>query len=56
MVDYRIALGGLPMRWLTEISVWQRNERFEATGRTLDDGEPFCFDCAKGRLVGRSSA
>jgi ligand-binding SRPBCC domain-containing protein len=27
-IEYRIALGGLPMRWLTEIAEWQPNERF----------------------------
>jgi ligand-binding SRPBCC domain-containing protein len=27
-IEYRIALGGVPMRWLTEISVWEPNERF----------------------------
>lgn len=27
-IEYRIALGGLPMKWLTEISVWEPNERF----------------------------
>lgn len=27
-IEYRIALGGLPMKWLTEISVWEPNDRF----------------------------
>jgi len=28
LIEYRIALFGLPMKWLTEISVWEPNERF----------------------------
>ncbi len=27
-IEYRIALGGFPLRWLTEIIEWQPNERF----------------------------
>lgn len=27
-IEYRIAFGGVPMRWLTEITEWQPNERF----------------------------
>ena len=27
-IEYRIALGGVPMVWLTEITEWQPNERF----------------------------
>jgi ligand-binding SRPBCC domain-containing protein len=27
-IEYEIALGGVPMRWLTEIELWQPNERF----------------------------
>lgn len=27
-IEYRIALGAVPMRWLTEISVWEPNDRF----------------------------
>lgn len=27
-IEYRIALGGVPMSWLTEISAWQPPERF----------------------------
>lgn len=27
-IEYRIALGGVPMKWLTEITEWQPNERF----------------------------
>jgi ligand-binding SRPBCC domain-containing protein len=28
LIEYRISLGGLPMRWLTEIAEWSPNERF----------------------------
>ncbi len=28
LIEYRIGLGGLPLRWLTEITEWQANERF----------------------------
>jgi hypothetical protein len=27
-IEYRIAFGGLPMRWLAEITCWEPNERF----------------------------
>jgi ligand-binding SRPBCC domain-containing protein len=27
-IEYRIGLGGLPMRWLTEIRVWEPETRF----------------------------
>jgi ligand-binding SRPBCC domain-containing protein len=28
LIEYRIALGGVPMRWLTEITSWQPNDSF----------------------------
>ncbi len=28
LIEYRIGLGGLPMRWLTEITEWRPSERF----------------------------
>ncbi len=28
LIEYRISLGGLPLRWLTEITEWSPNERF----------------------------
>lgn len=28
LIDYRISLSGVPMRWRTEITEWQPNERF----------------------------
>jgi ligand-binding SRPBCC domain-containing protein len=27
-IEYNIALGGIPMNWLTEITEWQPNDRF----------------------------
>jgi ligand-binding SRPBCC domain-containing protein len=27
-IEYEIGLGGIPMNWLTEIQLWQPNERF----------------------------
>lgn len=27
-IEYEIGLGGLPLKWLTEIEVWEPNERF----------------------------
>lgn len=31
LIEYRISLGGIPMKWLTEIQEWQPNERFVDT-------------------------
>lgn len=28
LIEYRIGLAGIPLRWLTEITEWQPNERF----------------------------
>lgn len=28
LIEYRIGLGGIPLRWLTEITEWQPGERF----------------------------
>lgn len=28
LIEYRIGLAGIPMRWLTEISLWEPGERF----------------------------
>ena len=28
LIDYRIKLSGIPMRWRTEITVWEPDERF----------------------------
>lgn len=31
LIEYRIGLGGIPMKWLTEIQEWQPEERFVDT-------------------------